>query len=361
MIISSMGPGGAERIMSLMGNYWSSKGWDIILITFDNGNIPSFYNLDSNIEYINIGTAYSTTNFFKKIYKNIICIYTLRKYLKKYNPNAIVSFIDKTNIKTLMSSIGINTHIIVSERTNPELHKINIIWKKLRRIIYNRASYIVVQTKSASYYFSKNLQNKIAIIPNPVIDQKNNELITNKNKFSPCIIAMGRLDKNKGFDILLKAFFQLKDRYPNWNLTILGDGPSRVELETLRRSLGLSHRVIFPGTIKNPSGPLKSADLFVMPSRYEGFPNALCEAMACGLPVIASDCPSGPREIISDGIDGILVPPGDVVSLTAAMDRLMSDESERRRLGLTALKITERFSLERVMGMWERLIERGVE
>lgn len=168
---------------------------------------------------------------------------------------------------------------------------------------------------------------------------------------------MGRLSEQKHFDLLLQAFANLKDAHPEWTLTILGEGELRSQLEDLRDRLGLKDRVYLPGVVKNPHDFLRQADFFVMSSLFEGFPNAICEAMACGLPVISTDCPSGPREIIREGIDGILVPTEDVSALTAAIQKLMLDQALRQDLGRNALEITERFSLERIMGMWDEILQ----
>jgi len=168
---------------------------------------------------------------------------------------------------------------------------------------------------------------------------------------------MGRLDHQKGFDLLIRAFAGLKENQRDWTVLILGEGPARIELEALRSNLRLDNRILMPGRIKNVHEVLQQADLFVMPSRYEGFPNALCEAMACGLPVICTDCPSGPREIIRHGIDGLLVANENIEALTSTMDQLMGSEAERNHLASRAPEVKQRFSLESVMQMWEESLK----
>jgi glycosyltransferase involved in cell wall biosynthesis len=175
------------------------------------------------------------------------------------------------------------------------------------------------------------------------------------------MLAIGRLTEQKGFDVLIHAFSELFPRYPDWRLTILGDGPLRPDLERLRDNLGLVGLVEFPGEVKHIHQYLQYVDVFVLSSRYEGFPNSLCEAMACGLAVVATDCQSGPGEIIEDGINGLLAVPNDVHSLASCMDRLMSNEVERKRLGNNASRITERFEPGKILEMWESLVKEVVQ
>jgi glycosyltransferase involved in cell wall biosynthesis len=168
------------------------------------------------------------------------------------------------------------------------------------------------------------------------------------------------MDQFKGHDLLLNAFASIKDRHPNWSLIILGEGAQRQELESLRDRLALGNRVSMPGLVKNPEDYLRQADLFVMSSRFEGLPLSLGEAMASGLAVISTDCPTGPREMITDGVDGLLVPNEDGDALGAAMDRLMSDDQTRQRLAARASEVTQRFGVEKVMAMWEALVNEVV-
>ena len=143
---------------------------------------------------------------------------------------------------------------------------------------------------------------------------------------------MGRLAPQKGFDLLIDAFSRVAGRHPQWSLQILGEGPDRPALERLIDVKGLAGRVVLAGWEPDPSAVLQQGDLFVLSSRFEGFPNALLEAMACGLPSVSFNCQSGPAEIIRDQIDGILVPPEDVPGLADAIDRALTDEALRRRL-----------------------------
>ncbi|HEY6249809.1 MAG TPA: glycosyltransferase, partial [Candidatus Angelobacter sp.] len=138
---------------------------------------------------------------------------------------------------------------------------------------------------------------------------------------------------------------------------IIGDGPLRSKLEEQSEALKLAGRVHFAGELADPFPALCAADVFVLSSRFEGFPMALAEAMACGLPVVSFDCPEGPREVIRNGTDGLLVPVGDVAALAVALDRLMSDPQERARLATRAPEVVQRFSRERVLSLWQQLFE----
>ena len=132
--------------------------------------------------------------------------------------------------------------------------------------------------------------------------------------------------------------------------------PGASGLERLVRERGLSAQVRLPGFTTRPFDVLRSADLFVLPSRSEGFPNALCEAMSCGCPVIAADCSSAVREIVRDGLDGVVVPAGDAQALAQAIDRLMASDDERRRLGARAVDVVDRFALEKAMAQWDAIV-----
>jgi glycosyltransferase involved in cell wall biosynthesis len=285
-------------------------------------------------------------------------ILALREAIVHLRPRAVISFIDITNIRTLLATKGLDLPVIVSEQCDPYHNNLGEGWEGLRRRCYPQAKYLTTLTEEAATYFSGFMNGKVRVMPNPIATaarpaQGETEI---QHKTGRTLLAMGRLSHEKGFDLLLQAFALIAKRQPRWRLQIWGEGLLRSQLEHCARTLGLTERVQLCGFTKHPFEVMRRADLFVVSSRCEGFSNVLAEAMACGLPVVSFDCPSGPRHIVRDGIDGRLVPPQDVPALAATLERLMEDEAERRRLAANAPKVVERFGFEKVMSEWDRLV-----
>jgi GalNAc-alpha-(1->4)-GalNAc-alpha-(1->3)-diNAcBac-PP-undecaprenol alpha-1,4-N-acetyl-D-galactosaminyltransferase len=351
-VISSLGPGGAEKCASIICNAWVEFGHRVTIITFDEDFNKPFYDLEYNIRRIGLGVRGSSSSSWNSLIKNVSTIRHLRNCIKTVNPDCIVSFMDTTNVKTLLATFLLNVPTIVSERTDPARHVIPRVWSFLRRITYVWAKILVVQTTEVRDFFSGIVRKRTLVIPNPIISFGN--LYSNndaKGLRKSRIVGMGRLGPEKRFDLLIRAFALVRQKH-DATLIIVGDGPLRNELEDLANKLELDHSVQFTGVIDNSANVLGEADIFALSSEYEGFPNALLEAMACGVAVISFDCPSGPRNIIRHGIDGLLVPPLDVTALAKSMDRLLSNQTERQRLAENARQVCERFSLEKVMQMW---------
>jgi glycosyltransferase involved in cell wall biosynthesis len=220
-----------------------------------------------------------------------------------------------------------------------------------------------VQTQAASRWAQRFVPKaKVFVVPNPVLPFSSagtNRPCQQNSADAPKVLGMGRLIPLKGFDKLIRAFATCSQTHPDWHLIIVGEGPERPKLQQLIEELGVARRVALPGRVTDPAQLLGDASLFVLSSAYEGFPNALCEAMAVGLPVISFDCPFGPREIIRDGYDGLLVPADDEKALAAALGELMSDSNRRASLGHHAREITHRFSLEKVMNTWEEILAKA--
>jgi glycosyltransferase involved in cell wall biosynthesis len=345
--------------MTILANYFVSRSKEVDLISFDDGSIPPFYHLSAGVKHLPLGILGYSSNRWVGFWSNIRRIRILRKHIKGLSPDLIISFIDLTNVLVILAAWGSGLPVIVAEHSDPAMTSIGPFWRKLRLLAYPRASRIVVLNQKAKSYFADRMQKKTRIIPNPVFIGPD-EGASDEPFQAPTIVAMGRFSEEKGFDLLLKAFGLIKDQYPNWNLIIFGDGPLRNELESLTTRLQLDQRVQFYGLVKQPHPLLRKAALFVLPSRFEGLPMALLEAMACGLPVISTEYHSGVREIIEEGVNGLLVPPEDVKALAASMARLMGNEVERKRLAARAGEVLNQFSVKRIGRQWEVLMEEAV-
>jgi len=299
----------------------------------------------------------SSNNLAETIRHSAKRLRRLRSEIRASRPDVVISFVDVTNVLTLLASSRLHVPVIVSERTDPYRHAIGFSWNALRYLLYRRADAVVMQSEGLRAWCRRFVRDgAVYVIPNPVERPSTlADCSSTQRGASKTIAAIGRLTRVKGYDLLLRAFAQCAHKHSAWSLVILGEGEERATLEALVQELHLKDRVSLPGWVRDPSRILRGADIFVMSSYYEGSSNALLEAMACGLAVISTDT-SGVREIIRDGVNGILVPPNDVSALASAMDRLMKDHRERERLGALAEDVRERFGVEKIMRMWDDVV-----
>jgi GalNAc-alpha-(1->4)-GalNAc-alpha-(1->3)-diNAcBac-PP-undecaprenol alpha-1,4-N-acetyl-D-galactosaminyltransferase len=361
LVVSTMTAGGAERVAATLVNHWSANGHKVALTTVASSDLD-FYALDARVTRIALDLYRSTKKWRDFVIVNFKRIRKLRLAIHDFKPEVILSFMDTTNVRMLLASIGTGIPVIVEEHIDPTQNPVGRIVRFLRRLLYKRACAVVVLTPGIARWASSFVRSEaIHVVPNPISQQfcKNGKLEPERNGHR--VIAIGRLEAQKGFDMLLKAFAQCAQKYPGWTLKIIGEGSERDRLHALAVALQIGDRVKWERAVKEPEKELQRSDLFVLSSRYEGFPMVLLEAMACGLPVVSFDCPSGPREIIHDGEDGLLVPPNEIDALARTMSRLMSAEDERKRLGERAALVIERFSLAKVAEMWSTVFEQAVK
>ena len=358
LVISSLTTGGAERVMSVIANYWAANGQEVSLITLASP-FSDFYALHPAVKRVGLGLLVTSGHrLIKGAAHNIQRLRRLRKEIQESRPDVVLSFVDTTNILTLLATFRLGIPVIVAEHTDPRHHTIGPIWRRLRFLLYPRAKAVVVLTQAlrgwAEGFLPKNI---VHVIPNPIpVELLAYDGPVERFGQGRTIIAMGHLTSVKGFDLLLSAFARCAVTHSGWSLVILGEGEERGRLEKLAIELGISERVSMPGRMPDPFQILRRADLFVLSSRYEGFPMALLEAMACEVAVICTEYPSGPGEILRNGKDGILVPTDDIDALAAAMNRLMADPLERQRLASRAVEVKEKFGLQKVMKLWDLLI-----
>jgi len=359
-VISSLGAGGAERALVGIANWYAALGHDITIIT--NFDHASFYEIRSDIRRVQVPATDAVTspkNIKQRIQVFVQRILRMRQAIVAESPDRLVSFLDTTNILVLMACVGLPYKVIVCERSNPLYYPISRFQNFLRHRFYPYADGLVVQTDSLVPWARSHIaEHKIHVIPNTLDKQRADDIaqvqpVSSEVMWTHRIITLGRLTQEKGHDLLLQAFAQIAGRYPDWGLEIVGDGVLIATLEALAAQLGIRGRVKFYGQLKSPFGLLKSADIFVLPSRVEGFPNALLEAMALGVPVVSFNCPSGPADLIQHESNGLLVSPENTAEMARALERLMTDQTQRMMLGNNARSVLDTFAEARVMKAWD--------
>ena len=354
LVISSLNAGGAERVLSMLANHWVAQNHQVTFITLAPPHAVPFYTLDSKIKIIQLDQSSQDTAIFLRI-KNIAKrLFSLRKTITSLKPDRVISFVDIMNITTLIATRGLKIPVIVSERIDPNFHHISNLYNWIREKIYVHAYKVIVQKNNAKTYVTHNQLISLKIIPNFV--EKPLQIKKTYAQKITRFITIGRLESQKDHSTLIHAFARLVPIYPELSLTIYGEGTHRNTLENLINSLNMKDKIYLPGTTQNVYQTLLTSDLFIFPSHYEGFPNALCEAMATGLPVIASNC-SGNIDVIRDGVDGLLFPVGDVNTLTNTIKILLENPEECQRLATNAQKICDRFHPTRICALWDNLIQ----
>jgi GalNAc-alpha-(1->4)-GalNAc-alpha-(1->3)-diNAcBac-PP-undecaprenol alpha-1,4-N-acetyl-D-galactosaminyltransferase len=354
LVISSLRMGGAEKVMAFLANGLAAEGLRVrVLLTQPPPDEAPYYHLDPRIHVENLGLAAGFRGSFLPPLRALRRVAVLRRALLAQPPDAVISFIHRTNVQVLLALRGSGVPVIVSEHINPWHGPVQGKWRFLRRLIYPGARAVVVLTERGADYFRPWLGAKVRVIPNPVPPPEGHPAAPERVNE---ILGCGRLVAQKGFDLLIRAFHSVAPRLPGWNVSIYGDGPLREDLRRFIAELGLQDRVFLRGVTRTPHEVMRSAAIFALPSRFEGFPIALCEAMACGTAVVAADCETGPRELITHGEDGLLVPSGDVNALAEALLRLARSPNERARLGARAVRISEKYAPETVLKQWRDLL-----
>jgi len=362
MVISSLSSGGAERVLVLVARGLTALGHRVSIVTIF-GKEDDFYAVPEGVDRVALALGGTTRTALEKTTTNTRRVFGLRRALRQIEPDVVISFMTETNVLALLAGGGKGVPIFVTEHADPAKIGLVWIWKQLSRLVYRRASRLVSVSAAVDDSFAWLPEAKRAVIPNPIsfaeVEATAAEPLP--KPWPRTVAAMGRLESEKGFDLLINAFARLADDFPDWGLLILGEGSLLASLESLAAEHGLSGRVRLPGVVENPFPTLKQSDLFVLSSRSEGFGNALVEAMACGLPAIATECWSTPPGLVRHDVDGLLVPAENVDALSAAMAELMGDDDRRRRLASEAVQSVKRFDLDEVAQAWDALLETVVE
>ena len=344
--------GGASNVIQLLATHFQRKGNQVDLMLYDGMDVPSRYDLTGvNIIELPKLMPKRTSNSYTSLVNQIK---NVNDYLKKDKPEVIISFLNKINTLTCFAAWKSDIPIIVSERTNTISYKLKFPWQILRKIAYRRANTIIVQCSIFADFYNGSFNNKTKVIPNPIVNSKARHVVKDQQRFH--LVSAGRLASEKNFEWLIKSFAEILKRVPEAQLTIYGRGEKETELKDLIQRLGLESYVTLAGYTTNVHEKLAQADLYVMPSLSEGFPNSLCEAMAVGLPVVAFKCHEGLKDIVIDGQNGYLVEMNNQEEFVEKVVRLSQDIKLREKIGTEAQKLAERYSEQNIYDLWEESI-----
>nr|WP_186324865.1 glycosyltransferase [Paenibacillus bovis] len=339
--------GGSERVISILSKSLL-KHYNIEIILFYNR--PIWYEMDERIKITLLNDLIpGKGSIFKKIM-------FYRKYIKKVKPKTVISFLAPFNIFSIISLIYTGIPIIVAERNDPRHIPNRYYLRWLRNFLYFFAHFIVVQTENNKKYFSKKIQQKCHVIYNPIsIDKEIGKALNIKKQKK--IVSVGRLIDQKNHRLLVNAFCKIHEMFPEYRLIIYGEGDERENLLNLIKRLGLENYIELPGVKKDVNSLILDAELFILPSNFEGMPNALIEAMCIGLPCISTKV-SGAVDLIKNEENGILINIGSESELVEKIKLVLENKELANTLGHKACEISKVLNKEKVVGDWIDLIHR---
>lgn len=360
LFIHSLHGGGAERVAADLSAHWAAMGRDVMVVTQESAE-GDVYALHPKVRREVLHTA-GEGGGLRGIWSNVLRVRALRRVVRSFRPDIVLGMMTTASVLSVLACAGLSCRVIATEHTHPPSQTLSGFWQRLRRLTYPRAASVVALTRGTADWLEQHVPGcRLAVIPNPVhypLPRAEPILPPIAGGGRKRLLAVGRLHADKGFDLLIQAYAQLAASHPDWDLVILGEGDERRALEAQVREAGLESRVFMPGRAGNVGDWYESADLYVLTSRFEGLSNTLLESMASGLAAVSFDCDTGPREIVREGVDGVLVRPnGDVSALGKALDAVMGDAELRRRMAQAAIGVRDRFSAARVLRKWQELFD----
>lgn len=362
--------GGMERVLSLKANYLALQGHDVHIIITDGGQKQPYFFLENSIKIHQLDIDFEEP--YRYSFLRRFCLYQLRmKIFKKKLNSCLCQIKPDITVSLLRRDINIINKMTDGSKKVGEIHfdrlhyrKFNASWvpsifhpyiqrqwmNALIRELRKLSKFIVLTYEDAAFW--PELQN-VAVIPNPTSFFP--------DKVSDCtqkqVIAAGRYVSQKGFERLIAAWPKVVEKHPDWILKIYGDGWMRDQLQQQVKELGLTQNCLLEHSVSDIASKFTESSVFVLSSRFEGFGLVIVEAMACGLPVVSFACYCGPRDIISDGIDGLLVDEGDTEELAASINRLIEDDDLRIKMGQMARLKAGNYKIEHIGNQWEKLFE----
>lgn len=345
-VTDTLQAGGAERVISILANKMHERGYEVEIICMRMHKV--FYEFNPSIK-LTFAEDYVNGGMFKRMI-------WLRKYVRQQKPSVVIAFMIAVYATTLLSLIGSKIPVIVSERIDPRKTK---KWKNvLRYVVMPLIQHMVVQTEDIKSYFPAFIQKKTSIIYNPVTEAvfEKTANISKKKR----LINVGRLYDQKNQRMLIDAFSKIKERFPEYELAIFGEGPLREELQSFINEKGLNDSVKLMGKSTEIVKELKASEVFCLSSDYEGMSNAMIEAVCLGLPVVTTDI-SGAKDVIVNGENGYIVNVNDAVGFAIAISEILYNEELKKQMERNNLSKANLFKTDTIVDSWIELINKMVE
>lgn len=348
--------GGAERVVSNLANRFAANGYEVLVATLWQGE--NEFQLDERVRRVHVGLKPGDEKK-SRIAQFLLHIHYLKQFLRKEKPDILIPFARKALYRGLTAAFFMKIPVLISIRTDPVGHYDMLFDKVQIPFLFPRADGCVFQTEGAREFFAPRLQKNSRIILNPLNPKYIG--VPEPEKRNKTVVQSGRLVDFKNQEMLIRAFHEVHKKHPDYDLKIYGPDSKDGTKPLLERTIAELHAgdyVRLMGASDSLEKDLADAALFAFSSDWEGLPNALMEAMALGLPIVATDCPcGGPRTIMTHEVDGLLVPIKDQKAMEDGINRLIEDPALAARLGREARKIAERANDEAIYGEWRDYIE----
>jgi len=348
----SQSSGGAERMLVLLARSLDDRGHEVHVVSWDPPGSDAFYELPANVHWHQLGFAPGRWDKWRRTV-------ALARVLRQTGSEVFVGFVMSADKTVYAGCLLARVPIVVAERNSPDMYRLKFgrVTRSFYMHLLRLAHKVVVQIEDYRAGYPAWLRPAIEVIPNPVRQATRTAEPDLRRTDGWTLLSVGRLDPQKNHDALIRAFGQVAAEFPDWRLRIAGDGTLRPDLTHLIEQLDLRGRVQLAGAIEDVDSEYAHAHLFCLASRWEGFPNALAEAMAHGLPVVGyAGCP-GVNSLIQPGQDGLLAAGnGDVATLADALRRMMGNPDQRRDFGRNSQRIARRFDAAQITLQWERVL-----
>lgn len=364
-VVDTLASGGAGRQVAIVGSELARRGHRVTICTTNQAEGPNYYECHPEISQINIKVQSKLNNTLVRMIDMVYSIIQLRKIFKKRNPNLVISFLPGNNFRAGIAATGLGLPLIACERNymparlraSSPLHR--LFYYLMSKLLYPRTAALCVQTKHLLEWLSKKVPgHDIKLIPNVVVEpsQKGSEQLIHFAPKRKSLLFVGRMVEQKRVGVLINAFSKLADTFLELDLVLVGDGDQKEALEAQVIQQGIQHRVFFTGHVKDVRPYFRNASIFVLPSRFEGFPNALSEAMSMGVPSICFDILAGTKELSNMGERAMLLPNLEPeTELAQGIKTLLDDPEHMSALSKKAKSVAVEFSTEKVVAKWESL------